>query len=243
MALPKFADGEALAGDLERDPRFELLAEIIRRAALEQSCASDLSQAQSCCDALEWLLASPRKRGTMERSATENALLMTAITLYARATATVGKRGERGSVNIRARLAKVDPALATDHDTIVAIRNRAFAHVYPNEAVGGDVWHEERPFLVDQGAGWLPAGAKRSIQFHKPTFERLLRLLPCAQRLMIEKYHKSTNRMTELYNANPIPTALLEKHLVDPVEFFGSEESVRNALAGIPKGSASGLVL
>lgn len=241
-SLPKFADGEALARDLQRDPRYASLANVIRRAALEQSCASDLSQASSCCDALKWLLESPRQKGTLTRAATENALLTTAILFYARATATSGKKGERGSVDVRDGFRKHDPDLVIEHQAIIAVRNRAIAHVYPNEIIAGELWHEERPFLVEQAEGWLPAGAKRSIQFHRLTFDRLVRLIPIAQGIIFAKYHKSTGRMTDLYNANPIPQKLLAKHKIDPVAFFGSEQAVRDALAGIPAGSAAGLV-
>src|SRR5688572_16058643 len=102
--LPRFADARGIAHDLSIDPNYRRLHTTIQSALVAQSCVSDLTQARTTYEALETLVASPRKKGTLERSATENALLMTAVSLYARATSTSGSQGERGSIFIASKL-------------------------------------------------------------------------------------------------------------------------------------------
>jgi hypothetical protein len=83
MKIPRFTNLRGIARDLDGDPNYRRLAASIRKAGLAQSCRGDISQSQTCCDALEVLLGNPRKVGTMSRAATENALLVTAVLLYA----------------------------------------------------------------------------------------------------------------------------------------------------------------
>ncbi len=226
MTLPRFTDVRGIANDLGDDPAYRKVATTIRKMAVAQSCASDLAQAQTCCETLDTLLASPRKKGTLERSATEHALLMNAVLLYARATSTSGGRGERGSVGVSSKLTE---GQRLDHEAIVAVRNRALAHVYSHEIVGDDLWHDDRLFLVETQDGWKAAAATRRVQFSRLTLDRLLRQVSVARSIVTEAFHKHTNALTELLTSNPVELALFEKNLFDPIAFFGSERGVADA--------------
>lgn len=237
MKLPKFADLRAIADDLSGDPRFGKISKSIRKAALAQACASDLAQSMSCCDALAALHKSPRKQGSDERASIENSLLVNAVWLYSRATATVGKAGERGSINITAKLT---PERLADHETLVELRNRSFAHVHTNEQIADVTWHRDLLFVVQTGNGWKPASVTQRISFHKPTLDRLRRQVPVAWSIMVEKFRWQMDEMCRLMNETPIGIAIMEKNAFDPVTFFGSEEAVRKGLDGIDIGWASG---
>jgi hypothetical protein len=238
LELPRFTDLRGMAGDLSDNPLYRKLATTIGKAATAQSCASDLAQARTVCQALDALLASPRKKGSIERSATENALLMTGVLLYVRATSTSGGKGERGSIDISSKL---NEDQLIDHKALVEVRNRALAHVYSRELVANDLWHEDQLFLVETEQGWKPAAATKRFQFHRPTLDRLRNQVPVASALITAIFHKHTNRLTELLSSNPVELALFEKNLFDPIPFFGSEQGVLSALAGMPSGSAVGL--
>lgn len=238
VRLPRFTDVRRIARDLGDDPAYKRLSTVIRKALVAQSCVSDLAQSRTTYEALDVLLPSPRKQGTMERSATENALLMTAVLLYARATSTSGSRGERGPIDVSSKL---DDAQLSDHKALLEVRNRALAHVYSREAVADDVWHDDHLFLVETDRGWKPGAVTKTFQFHRATLDRLHRQVPVAHKLVTEIYHKHTNRLTDLLSSNPVEMALFEKNLFDPVSFFGSVQGVLNALAGMPRGSAMGL--
>jgi hypothetical protein len=161
-ALPKFADARCMERLLSTDGKHTRLASVIRKASLAQSCAGDLAQALTCCEALQALLASPRKNGTLERGAVESSLLMNGILLYARATSTNSGKGERGSIHITAHLT---PDQLSDHNILIKIRNRALAHVYSQGELDGVDWHTEKFFFVETDSGWKPAGVSKRVQF------------------------------------------------------------------------------
>lgn len=102
--LPAFVDVRSLQCELSMRPEFSKLNKIIAKALLYQSCRADLAQAETCVVGLKQLLNSPRKAGTLEKLATESALLMQAVLLYERATAGNGGRGQRGSLGIASKL-------------------------------------------------------------------------------------------------------------------------------------------
>jgi hypothetical protein len=208
VKLPRFTDLRGMARDLGDDPVYRRLATTIGKAARAQSCASDLAQARTAYESLDALLASPRKKGSIERSATENALLMTAVLLYARATSTSGGKGERGSIDISSKL---NDGQLLDHKALVDVRNRALAHVYSREPVADDLWHADQLFLVETEQGWKPAAATKRYQFHRPTLDRLHRQVPVASELVTETFHKHTNRITELLSSNPVELSLFER--------------------------------
>ncbi len=239
MTLPRFTDLRGMADDLGDDPAYRKVARTIRKAAVAQSCASDLTQVATCCVALDALLASPRKAGTIERGATENALLINGVLFYARATSTNGSFGERGSISISAKLSAEQ---LEDHKAIIDVRNRSVAHVYTGAVVGDDIWHRDKLFLVETDEGWKPAAVTRSFQFHRLTLDRLRRQAPVARDIIIERFHAHINKLMAVLRTNPVPIALFEANQFDPVEFFESERAVLNALAGLPFGGASGLM-
>src|SRR3546814_14909920 len=76
---------------------------------------------------------------------------MTAILLYARATATSGSKSERGSVQLDA--SKLSPEQQADHDMIIRLRNGAIGHVEQGARIEGDLWHRDFLFANGSGAG------------------------------------------------------------------------------------------
>lgn len=239
MILPRFVDLERLAKELSGDARYRRIATVIRKASLVQSCIADIAQAQSSLEALTQLIASPRKRGTIVRSATENALLFQTVVLYARATATSGQSGERGSISIREKL---DDGQRADHSVLVDLRNRVVAHVYSDEAVAGDVWHKQALYLVETNQGWKTASAVLRMQVSQATLDRLARLLPVAHALLVARFYEHTNKITDLMNQHGVSIATFDLCLFDAVAFYGSESEVRKSLATMDKGHGAGLV-
>lgn len=234
--FPRFTDLRAIASEIGGQPEYSRVRTAIEQAARAQSCVSDLSEAETCIEALDEMLASIRRRGTTTRLATEAALLRTAVTLYERATAAGGKKGERGSIQIRDHLTAEQ---AEDHDELVNLRHRTLAHVYTGERSGGDVWHHEELFLIERGGPWKAAFASRRIQFHGQTFRRLKRQVPVALELVQRRFHDRLAKMSAILTDEPLPLAVFERHLFDPVERFGSEKAVQNFLDGEAAGRAS----
>lgn len=228
---------QALAGDVSA-ARF---LGAVKNLLHVQSCLSDLKQAADSLAALEALLASPRKRGTKERAATETALLSTAANLYARAVASAGggREGGRGSTNIRDRL---PVSSRSDHDLIVRVRNRALAHVYHEEALGGEIWHRSRAFLVEFSEGWRTAAFTQKLGFDGTLFRRLLSLVPVGISILQGQSIDAQAVISDELSLRPDLIALLRGHLVDPVAAFGSFETYRAALATVEEGSGGGVL-
>lgn len=234
--FPAFSDLRALAADLEREEEYRRLRSAIEKAVRAQSCVSDVAQAATCCDALNDLLPSPRKQGTLTRSATEASLLQTAVMLYERATSAAGKRGERGSVSIVAQLTDAQRA---DHTALVNLRQRAFAHVYVGEPIDGLVWHYDLLFAIEEEGAWKPAAASHRVQFDRATFARLERQIPIATEILTNRFHQHLNQLTTILNEDPVSATLFKKHQIDPIKTFGSKQAVRSVLSGRLKGRAS----
>ena len=234
--LPAFIDLRALADDLAGKSEYRRLRSALDGAGKAQSCAADLALAQTHCDALTQMLPSPRRRGTLTRQATEGALLQLAVILYERATQAASSRGERGSIKIRDHLT---PEQRRDHDALVRIRQRALAHVYPNEVVNEQVWQYDVMLAVEQGLAWQPVAATKRVQFNLATFQRLERLLPDVYAMMIARFHKHLAKAMQIMNDSPLPQALFDKHRIDPVTVLGSRENVTAAIEGRVSGHAS----
>lgn len=226
--LPRFADLRAIAEAIGDQGEYRRVRSAIAKAALTQSCVSDLAEAETCCAALTELQNSIRRKGTMTRLATEAALLRAAVTLYERASAAGAKQGERGSVQIADRLTQDQ---RQDHDAIIQARHRALAHVYVGEDLGGTMWHRDVLFIVEDGEQWRPAAASNRIQVHGELFRRLRRQIPVALHILQSRFGDQIGRVTAILNDEPLPIELLENHLFDPIETFGSEATVQKVLA------------
>ena len=236
LELPRFTDLLAMVEEIADRSEYARLRTVVREAATAQSCVSDLAEAETCIIALSELRGSVRGSGKMTKTATEAALLRTAATLYERATAAGAKRGERGSIQIRDRLTDCQ---REDHDAIVRLRQRSLAHVYVGEELDGDIWHQDHLFLIEQGGPWIAAHASKRIQWHPSTFKRLQRQIPVALALVQERFHTKLGKMHRILETHPLPLALFEKHIFDPVERFGSEQKVQEILDGEVKGRTS----
>lgn len=234
--FPRFTDLRAIAEEIGDEPEYSRVRSSIQRAARVQSCISDLAEAETCLEALDDIRGSIRRQGTNTRLTTEASLLRTAVTLYERATAAGAKQGERGSIQIRDRLSG---AQLQDHIALIRLRQKSLAHVYVGEAIEGDVWHHDLLFMIEQGGPWKVAFASRRIQFHGETFARLKRQVPVAIKLLQERFHDRLRQLSEILSEHPLPLAIFERHLFDPIAAFGSELAVSNILQGQASGRAS----
>ncbi|MEK6636879.1 MAG: hypothetical protein AABY88_02230 [Pseudomonadota bacterium] len=234
--LPAFVDIRSLQCELSMRPEFSKLNKIIARALFYQSCRADLAQAETCVVALKQLLNSPRKAGTLEKLATESALLMQAALLYERATAGNGGRGQRGSLAIAGKLS---PDLLADHELIVNLRNRGIAHVYHGEIIGQKIWSEQTILLIEQDSGFRPCVTTRTSQVSLPIINALERLLPVASELAKSKTDEQLDKLIETLNQNPIGIDMMSRHRVDPTKFFESEERALEVVKSSSRGEAS----
>lgn len=234
--LPAFVDVRSLQSELSTRPEFSKLSKTITKALFYQSCRADLAQAEICVAALKQLLNSPRKTGTLEKLATESALLMQAVLLYERATAGNGGRGQRGSLAIASKL---PPDLFTDHELIVKLRNRAIAHVHHDEIIGQKIWSEQTILLIEQDSGFRPCVTTRTSQVSLPILNALERLLPVATELAKSKTDERLDKLIETLNQNPIGIEIMSRHRVDPTKFFETEERALEVVKSSSRGEAS----
>lgn len=236
-AFPPFADIEAIVAELGDRPEGARLKGTLDQANRAHSCVSDLREAATCVEALGEMLDSIRRRGRLTRVATEAALLRAAVTLYERSTAAGAKHGERGSIQIRHKLGDQE---RRDHDLLVALRQRTYAHVYHQEDIEGTVWHDQVFFAIGLPDGqWRPATASHRVQFDRNAFEALKRQLPIAERLVTARFYRRLGELAEVLNSSSIDVSAFARHGFDPVVKFGSEDAVRSVLAGQTRGSAS----
>lgn len=238
MDFPDFTDLRQIALALKNNTQFEKLRRTIESVWRAQSCNADIRQATDACDALNTLRRSPRQRGTLIRATTENALLVTGVMLYARATGTSGKERERGAIQLDEK--KLTPEQQVDHTALLEIRNRAIAHVYREDLIANNLWHDDIVFAVDMAdRGWKPAVGSNRISFHIPTFERLLRQIPIADKLLMRAFHKRMDAMTRMINEASVPLDLFLRYRFDPVKKFGGINAVEHILGGMPVGHAT----
>lgn len=234
--LPSFTNLGALADDLARRGNVKLRA-MMTQAWKVQSCLGDLSQAMDCAEVLRELIKRPKQEDTPALMATERALMASAIMLYARATSTNGRGGERGSVQLSENKLRAEEW--ADHNSILDVRNQAMAHVYSSRKLNDHNWHRDLFFAVHLGSRqWKPASASNQTSFHAATFARLDRMLPVARRELKEKFLERMEAVTRVIN-DDLGEGILERYIFDPVSVFGSEEGVRLVLAGVEPGEAS----
>ena len=244
MTEPQRAiDLVAVATSLRSVGKFPRLAASIRRASLVQSCLADVKQAIDAIEALDALLASRRGEGTDRRIATEASLLTAALLLYARATSTGGGSDERGAFDILPRLNESE---ITDHRQLLDLRNRAVAHVLPNGAIASLVWHNETVMLVDTGNGWVAGAATKRVQTDKTTTNCLRRQLKRAETILKaaarERFNALTKEVGEAFS-HPEVVDIMGASFFDLETFLGSREAVAQAIGGIKKGEARGIVV
>lgn len=237
MSSPLFTNLTALADNLPKTGIYGEVRHTLVMAWRAQSCLADIKQSRDCYDVLRRVLERERSMDTADLLTTERALLTTAIMLYARATSTSGKEGERGSIQLeRGRLT---PEQWKDHQALLSVRNQALAHVYTSQPVGEHLWHRELVFAVESPSrGWKVASASNQTGFHAGTVDRLGRMLPVAHGIVKEQFYRRMAAATKRIN-ECVPQDLLLQHVFDPVRAFGSEEAVGVVLAGQESGEAS----
>lgn len=237
MDCPPFIDLRDLESRLADDPAFRPLRRMLRRTLLAQSCTADLQQASDCVASLDALPQLFGRAVTAHRITIEASLLTTAVLLYARATGGSDSRGERGSIKIASKLT---PEQGIDHQAIISLRHRAFAHVYTNEPVGDEPsWHSDLIFAVATERGWKPGAAANRVQLNPKVVERLRRQIPVARALLYFKFQERMDQLTDLLNSMPIDVKVWAESFFNPVEVFGSPEAVQQVLGGIVDGFSS----
>ena len=233
IELPVTVDLLKLASSIEARGGSKKLAGTFRMAWRAQSCVADLRQAQAACDVLDKLppLASTLDPATL--LSMQSALFASAVTLYARATATGGSPRERGSIQLET--AKLTAQQQQDHDTLIRLRNSALGHVESGATIAGDFWHRDFLFAKAVAPGnWQIACASTSIGFHFEAAEMLKRQLPIATQLVLMRCRERIEAaMAALRELNPTSSSL-SRYQVDPITWFGSVETARMALEGEP---------
>lgn len=234
--LPPIVDLRAVANDLVGRSGLERLVSMINRVARIQSCIGDLKEAHDCCVAIAEtvagnVLGAPEVLEMLRASA-----LVRAITLYERAVNAASKRGERGSFAIREQLSEAE---RVDHDALVAVRNRALAHVHVGDDIEGETWHRSLFFAVRHPQGWAPASASERVHFHREAFDRCCRALPVASAILEARCHTEMEKLIDALSAARLPDADFLPHRIDPAQAFGSLEVAREIVAAWgPEGAA-----
>lgn len=235
--LPRFVDLAAMGERLSDRPEYARLSHLIAAAVRANSCVSDLKRAEQCCDTLE-RRPFAADINPDDTGAIENALLVQAASLYARATVTHSAKGERGAISIDDRLT---PEQLADHRFIAEVRNQGGAHVYPNRTIEGQVWHGAHIFLVETPSrGWLQLAFAEEIQFNRALLLAMQRQIPVARNLLAEVSQKRLTQINELMTANPVSIEAFLADQVDPIPYFSGEDGVRAALAGFELGGMHG---
>ncbi len=238
MAFPPFTDLTALIGRLARSGKDGDLRKALLSVWRAQSCVGDLRQAIETHAILTKVTKRPREPDSSEWITIERALLSTAISLYARATGTSSRQGDRGAITLER--GKLTADQWKDHQTLLDVRNQALAHVYSDRTLGDHEWHETLMFAVEDDDGsWKPAAFSRQTGYHRATAERLGRLLPVAHAIVTEAFQRRLTKVTNAINESSVPRDLFAQCQFDPIEKFGNEEAVRAVLAGRGKGTAS----
>jgi hypothetical protein len=231
VSLPLFTNLTLLAAELEKRSKNKQLRMSLKQAWRAQSCLGDLCQALDSCRILRDIVGRPGDQDTPELLTTQRALLSLAINLYARATSTNGQKGERGSIQLDR--SKLSVAEWQDHQTLLNVRNQALAHVYSSQQLGNYQWHREMFFAVQLSNGsWKAASATNQIGFHMDTFERLERMIPVANKFVMEKFQKRMATVSAQINNNGVEQSEMLNHQFDPIATFGSKEAVARLIAG-----------
>jgi hypothetical protein len=236
--FPPFIDLSALAETLEKQIDNKLLRRKLEQAWRAQSCLGDLRQADDCRQILRKMVNRSQAENTPDLMTIERSLLLMGVILYVRATATSGQRGERGSIQLKE--SALSPEQLADHRDLVEVRNQAFAHVYGSQPLASHVWHKDIFFAVEMKSGvWKPASATNQTSYHADTLDKLERMLPIANKLVLSQFHRRMKAVEDEVNSHGISNAMLMNHAFDPVAVFGSELGVLQVLASAQKGTGS----
>lgn len=228
----------AVVDELAGQPGFEQLPKMLATAALVSACATDLHAASDILNALNGLVASSRSRGQLNKMATESGLLVAAVHYYCRATAIEAKGSERGCSKIANELTDKQ---REDHYAIVNVRHRGLTHVTNNAAIGpGLVWNESAPIAIEiADRAWKVAISTRHIGFNRALHEQLQRQVPISIAIMDRRFH----RRIEAFQAKLMTATDLEdlfhRHLIDPIQVFGSEAAAEAAIRPIYSGAVT----
>lgn len=164
----------------------------------------------------------------------QQSLIVTGVTLYARATQGTRGRGQRGAIDIYAKLTEAERA---DHSELITLRNRVFAHVHTGEEHRDGIWHQQWVFALADEAG--PIGCvTRNIQTRLGIVDRLRRAIPIAIKLVSAQTQKHIGRATIAFN-ECAPRIAVDPYLVSAEDYFGGEKIAREVLAGRAPGAAS----
>jgi hypothetical protein len=230
----RFADLRGIANSLAKDNRYRRLNSIIKSAGIAQSCLADLRQATDYCTLLTTMHADGVPR-TESYGTLQNALMLQAVILYARATMTSGSSGERGAIKIETKL---EPQSLVDHKLLISIRNRAVAHVYAGEQLAGQIWHKEGLLLIHHDRKFTPTATTTRVGFHGPTLACLERQIPVAISFVRQRFDHHMDQAMTIFETNGLLKDTFDKNLVNPHQYYSSDEAIQDALNSIPAGFA-----
>jgi len=235
-SLPRTLDLSNVREHLVKAGSLRRFASTIGTALNTQSCLLDLRQSEANLEALREItinnfLGNQVAPSEQSREVVETALLEGAASLYVRATHSGSKNSSRGSIQVKDYLSESEKK---DHETIVAVRNEAVAHVYQNKVVANINRHRGAVLLVEHEGGWRPGVAASRVTFDRHLLGCLTRQLPVATRIISSKFDELLRQLAELAGreeSHPDFQTAIKGSEFSLLDFFGSEEKALKAAA------------
>jgi len=231
----------AAAEDLRKD--YPRAASLINRLASAHSIRSDLGMALDMMTAHELVLPLARSGTDANRWAADSALALinSAVIFYVRATHS--SSNHRGTIDFRNEYSEKEREV---HQTLTKLRNDAIAHFGPGEEYGGPPWQAEGVFLpIDRPDDIRIMTASRRIIMQKQLQDRMSVQISRAI-LIAEKATQTRNSELARYMNDLVEdrafVSVIEKHRMDLVEFFETEEARDHALSGLRSRRLTGVV-
>lgn len=229
MKYPPFVDLLALSASYSITKKQKKLNGLLIQAWRAEACLGDLLQAKDCCKILRAKVNDKVEPFGLEEQTIVKALQTTAVSLYARATSTGAKPGERGSIKLDKK--QMTDEQNADHKALILLRNQALAHVNREHKMGTRVWHQVVLFAVRSDAGqWIPAAATNETTWNRETLDCLDRMLPVAIHFVENKFRSTMEAVREALGDVGVSARTFDKFLFNPIEVFGSEAVVDQIL-------------
>ncbi|TCP95872.1 hypothetical protein C8J46_11127 [Sphingomonas sp. PP-F2F-A104-K0414] len=231
--MTKVIDMKAMIKSVENNPKYEVLVNIFYQAELVQGCGADVLQAAACLRSLDELEATI-KDILPHHKTLQQALINSAIILYARGTHPGAESGGRGAVKTKKLLPN---ELRPLHDAIIEVRNKAVAHVHLGN--GLDAWHQTFAVMAPTGnaGGWQPAMVTRAHIYNRDVIDKLRILIPAVEAIFQERYQDFLRQAAKLFNENPLDATA---YVTKAEQLFSCDtETANKFLAGQGSGTTS----
>ncbi|WP_213980789.1 hypothetical protein [Sphingomonas sp. dw_22] len=231
--MPIVIDMKAMIGDVENNPKYEVLVKVFNQAELVQGCAADVSQAAACLRSLDELEATVKDIQPYHKTL-QQALINSALILYARGTHPGVESSGRGAAKTRKHL---PVELRPLHDAIITVRNKAVAHVHLGN--GLDAWHQNFAVMapIVSNGGWQPAIVTRAHIYNPDVIDNLRTLIPAVEAIFQERYQDFIKQAAKLFNENPLDAT---PYLTTAEQLFSCDtKKAQEFLAGQGSGTTS----